>query len=76
MAGWIEILLYIALLTALTPVIGGYMARVFRGEITALAFVERPFYRLIGVDPARGQEWKGYARSALALSIAGSVLAD
>jgi potassium-transporting ATPase potassium-binding subunit len=64
-AGWIEILLYIALLTALTPLIGGYMARVFRGEVTTLAFIERPLYRLIGVDPARGQDWKGYARSVL-----------
>jgi K+-transporting ATPase ATPase A chain len=74
MAGWIEILLYVAMLTALTPVIGGYMARVFRGEVTTLGFVERPLYRLLGVDPARGQDWKGYARSVLVLSIAGSVL--
>ena len=36
-AGWIEILLFLALLTALTPLLGGYMARVFRGEAQALA---------------------------------------
>ena len=29
-AGWIEIALYIVVLTALTPVLGGYMARVYR----------------------------------------------
>jgi potassium-transporting ATPase potassium-binding subunit len=73
-AGWIEILVYIALLTALTPLVGGYMARVFRGDVTALAFVERPVYRLFGVDPARGQDWKGYARSVLVCSIAGSIV--
>jgi potassium-transporting ATPase potassium-binding subunit len=28
-SGWIEIALYIAILTALTPLLGGYMARVF-----------------------------------------------
>jgi potassium-transporting ATPase potassium-binding subunit len=72
--GVVEILLYIALLTALTPVMGGYLARVFRGDLQALAFVERPFYRLLGVDPARGQDWKRYARSVLVVSIAGSVL--
>ena len=67
-SGWIEILLFIAALTALTPLVGGYLARVFRGEVTALGFVERPLYRLLGVDPARGQDWKGYARSVLIFS--------
>jgi K+-transporting ATPase ATPase A chain len=64
-AGWIEILLFVALLTALTPPLGGYMARVFRGELTTLGFIERPVYRLLGVEPARGQDWKAYARSVL-----------
>jgi K+-transporting ATPase ATPase A chain len=73
-SGWLEILLYVALLTALTPVMGSYLARVFRGDIRALAFVERPLYRLLGVDPARGQDWKGYARSVLILSASFGVL--
>ena len=68
-AGWIEIGLFVALLTALTPPLGAYMARVFRGERVllspVLAPVERVTYRLLGVDPQRGQDWKGYARSAL-----------
>jgi potassium-transporting ATPase potassium-binding subunit len=75
--GWLEILLFLALLTALTPVVGGYLARVYANpptQVHALAFVERPFYRLLGIDPARGQDWKGYARSLLVFSIAGSVL--
>jgi len=70
-AGWIEILLFIALLIAITPVLGGYLARVYAApptQLTALAFVERPVYRLLGVDPARGQDWKRYARSVLILS--------
>jgi K+-transporting ATPase ATPase A chain len=71
--GWLEILLFLALLTALTPVLGGYMAQVFRGDVQTLAFVERPLYRLLGVDPARGQDWKQYARSVLVFSIAGAL---
>jgi K+-transporting ATPase ATPase A chain len=67
-AGWIEILLFVGLLTALTPVLGGYTTRVFRGEVAALGFVERLLYRLLGVDPARGQDWKRYARSVLVSS--------
>src|SRR5690242_2764361 len=73
-AGWAEILLFLAVLTALTPVVGGYMARVFGGETTFLRFAERPLYRLLGVDPdGPGQDWKAYARSVLVLS-AGFVL--
>ena len=30
--GWLQIAIYVAVLTALTPLIGGYMARVYRGE--------------------------------------------
>jgi K+-transporting ATPase ATPase A chain len=72
--GWVEIGLFVAILTALTPVVGGYLARVFGGELTFLGFAERPLYRLMGVDPERGQDWKGYARSVLIFS-AGSFLA-
>ena len=72
--GWLGILLFLAVLTALTPVMGGYLAGVFRGEVTQLAGVERVAYRGLGVDPARGQDWKGYARSVLVFSVAGSVL--
>ena len=32
--GWLQIAIYLAVLTALTPLIGGYMARVFRGEVS------------------------------------------
>ena len=30
--GWLQIAIYVAVLTALTPLLGGYMARVYRGE--------------------------------------------
>ena len=71
-AGWIEIALYLAILTALTPLVGGYMARVYRSEPVFLdrliGPVERLTYRLLGVDPARGQDWKAYAKSTLVFS--------
>jgi K+-transporting ATPase ATPase A chain len=70
--GWLQIALFLAALTAITPLIGGYMARVFSGEPFLLARVlgplERLTYRAIGVDPARGQDWKAYARSVLVIS--------
>src|SRR6185295_15075754 len=64
-AGWLEILLFLGAITALTPLAGAYLTRVFRGEVTLLGRVERGFYALLGTDPARGQDWKGYARSVL-----------
>jgi K+-transporting ATPase ATPase A chain len=72
LAGWIEIVLFGALLTLLTPLLGGYMARVYQGERTLLAPVlgpvERLLYRVLGVDAARGQDWKSYARAVLVFS--------
>ena len=70
--GWLQIALFLAVLVAITPLLGGYMARVFTGERVFLTPVvapfERLFYRALMVDPHRGQDWKSYARSVLVLS--------
>jgi potassium-transporting ATPase potassium-binding subunit len=71
--GWLQIGAYVVVLTALTPLIGGYMTRVFRGErIPVLSAVvgpvERLTYRLIRANPAVEQDWKAYARTALVFS--------
>src|SRR3954471_223967 len=70
--GWLQITIFLAVLVVLTPLIGGYMARVYTGERVFLSPVigplERLFYRVLRVDPSRGQDWKAYARSLLILS--------
>jgi K+-transporting ATPase ATPase A chain len=63
--GWLQIAVYVAVLTALTPPLGGYMARVYRGEAVFLA----PLERLARVDSAPGQDWKSYVRSVLVFSV-------
>ena len=40
--GWIQILLYCAIIIALVPPLGSYMTRVFNGERTFLSPVLRP----------------------------------
>ena len=40
--GWVQILIYCAIIVAITPVLGAYMTRVFNGERTALTPVLRP----------------------------------
>jgi K+-transporting ATPase ATPase A chain len=55
----------VAVLTALTPLLGGYMARVYRNEVAFLA----PLERLARLDSTAGQDWKSYARSVLVFSV-------
>jgi potassium-transporting ATPase potassium-binding subunit len=70
--GWLQIAVFCAVLAAVRPLLGAYMARVFTGErvflTPLLAPVERLTYRVLRVDPDRGQNWKQYARSAIVLS--------
>ena len=72
-SGWAQIVIFIVVLTALTPLLGGYMARVYQGRQVFLSRVagptERLLYRLLCVDPSEEQDWKGYARSALIFSL-------
>ena len=71
--GWVQIAFYLVVLTALTPVLGGYMARVYRNERVFLTPVfgpvERLTYRLLRVDPTIEQDWKAYARTTLVFSV-------
>ena len=66
--GWVQIAVFCAALLVATALLGVYMARVFTGEATWLAPVERLAYRALRVDVTRGQGWKAYARSVLVLS--------
>jgi K+-transporting ATPase ATPase A chain len=65
--GWIQILLYCAIIVALTPLVGGYMTRVFSGERTFLSPVLRPVEAAIywagGVDEKPEQHWLTYTAS-------------
>ncbi|KAF2989096.1 potassium-transporting ATPase subunit KdpA (plasmid) [Methylocystis sp. MJC1] len=64
----------VAVIAAALP-LGAYIARVMGGEHTALTLalapIERGFYKLSGVDPAREQNWLAYAMAMLAFSIVG-----
>lgn len=70
--GWIQFAVFFAILVAIVPLLGGYMARVFQNERVLLTPVlgplERLLYRLLRVRPSEGQDWKRYARSLLVFS--------
>jgi K+-transporting ATPase ATPase A chain len=76
--GWLTIVLFCGILTALAIPLGSYMAAVYAGEHTFmdrfLGVPERFLYRVMRVDPQRGQDWKAYARSLVIFSLAGWLL--
>src|ERR1700729_3069655 len=76
--GWLTIFLFAVCLTALALPLGRYMAAVYTGEHTFMDRVlggpERLLYRVLRVDPNRGQDWKAYAKSLIIFSVAGWLL--
>ena len=73
--GWLQIAFIFALVLICVKPLGAFMARVFSGERTflspVLAPVERGFYALAGIDPAKEQGWRSYTMAMLAFSAAG-----
>ena len=71
--GWFQILLFFAVLLAVTKPLGVFMTRVFSREKTfldpALRPVERLIYRCCGIDDSREMDWKEYAISMLLFSV-------
>src|ERR1700742_2757147 len=70
--GWIQIIVFVAVLFAVVPLLGGYMARVFTNERVFLTPVvgplERLIYRVLRVDVSQSQGWKSYAGTLLVFS--------
>ncbi len=76
--GWLTIFGFAAILTLIALPLARYMAAVYSGEHTFLDPVlrgpERWLYRVMRVDPSRGQDWKAYAKSLIVFSLAGWLL--
>ena len=75
LVGWAQIALVLALVLGCAIPLSKFIAEVYAGERNflspVLGPVERGFYRLAGVDPAREQDWFVYALAMLAFSVAG-----
>jgi K+-transporting ATPase ATPase A chain len=76
--GWLQIAIYCAIIIALTPLLGGYMTRVFNGERTLLSPilvpVERTLYGLSGVNEKDEQHWLTYTMAMLLFHVGGFVI--
>lgn len=72
--GLLTIVVFCALVLALTPLLGRYMTAVFDGQVKGLGWLERPVYRLCGTSADEEQHWSRYALSLLAFSAVGMLL--
>ncbi len=70
--GWLQILLYLAVLLLLAKPVGAFMANVYEGKRTFLHPVLRPletlFYRVAGIKEEDEQAWHSYAIAMLLLN--------
>lgn len=75
--GWIQIGLTLVIILAITPIFGGYIARVYLGQKTLLDRVLNPVERLIfslsGVSQTQMTGWQ-YARAVLYSNLAMAIL--
>ena len=76
--GFVQIAVFMALLMATTPLLGGYMARVFEGKTLLIDPLikpaERLIYRLCAINPAREQHWTTYTAAMLTFNLLGALL--
>jgi K+-transporting ATPase ATPase A chain len=76
--GWLQILLYCAVILALVKPLGGYMTRVFNGQRTLLSPVLRPveavLYAVAGIDEKREQHWLTYTGAMLLFHVGGFLI--
>jgi K+-transporting ATPase ATPase A chain len=74
-AAWLELAVLIVAIAITTPLLGGYMAKVYQPSLgrprgdRVFAAIERPIYRLCRIDPEGEQRWNVYALSLLAFSL-------
>ena len=77
-ASWAEIAALFGLLAVSTPLLGNYMAKVYRRGAApgdrVFVPVERLTYRLLRIDPEGEQRWSSYVGSVLALTVVGGLL--
>ena len=76
--GWLQFLLFFAVLVILMRPLGIFMARVFEGQRTfldpVLKPVERLLYRLFGVNAEEEMNWREYAAAMLLFSFVSLVV--
>lgn len=70
-----QIAFYLLVLLLLVKPLGWYMARVYQGKLSAINRIgnpiERLIYKLCGIDPNQGMDWKRYLSAMLLFNVLG-----
>ena len=78
LVGWVQILLYCAIIVAITPLLGAYMTAVFNGERSLLSPIMQPvehaIYKIAGVDERREQHAVTYTIAMLLFHVGGLLI--
>jgi potassium-transporting ATPase potassium-binding subunit len=73
--GWAQILIFLAIIIAITPLFGAYMLRVFNGERTFLSPLLRPveiaIYKVSGINERQEQHALVYTVGMLLFQVGG-----
>ena len=76
--GWLQLVLYMAVLVACVVPLGGYMAKVFQGErhilTPVLGWLESRIYSVLGTRPDTDMNWVTYALSIVVFSVVSFLL--
>jgi len=71
----LQVVFFLLLVIVLTPLLGGWMAKVFQGErhilTPVLGWLENLIYRLSRVNPREEMTWRHYAGTVLAFNLLG-----
>ena len=72
---WLQLMVYFGALLTLTPLLGGWMARIYAGEKhflqKPLGWPEKLFYRYADCDPTEEMDWRRYAAALLWFNLIG-----
>jgi len=75
MNGWLQVILYFAVLLAFVKPLGWYMARVYEFKPCGLDYflgpIEKTIYRLCGIRSSDQMDWKTYSIAMLLFNVAG-----
>ncbi len=75
---FIQLSMFLIILTALSPVLGNYFAKVFQGEKNFLSPLfsrfEKLLYKFLGIDPDHQMDWKEYTKNLLVFSVLGIIV--
>ena len=74
---FIQIFLFFTLLIALTPVLGGYMFKVFTGNkhfmLPVFGWLEKLTYKFTGINSDEESNWKSYTFDLLMFNLIGFI---